>query len=229
LATVTALAACSSGTSGERASSKHPTGSNRGERPAHTQPQQVVVASVAFVHFDLREQCQWTADAVGYPVPCPTMLPAGTAVTPVPPQAHLHCHHLGIVAPGNACGPGAGIWRGWIAASSQTADEHLVLHGAPAGVHVPANVIFGPAWWRAETVKPLGAVRVAGRTMHWYHVRPKGQNEGTEFEDHLILVWNQAGHTYAYGFHVVSTFADMRALDLELVRHLVTIDPRPKQ
>jgi hypothetical protein len=35
-----------------------------------------------------------------------------------------------------------------------------------------------------------------------------------------------SGHTYAYGFHVVETFAEARALDLELVRYLVIARPR---
>jgi hypothetical protein len=201
-----------------------------GERLARGQSRQVVggEVSVAFVHVDLREQCRWTADAVGYPVPCPTMLPAGTITTPVPPQAHLRCHHLGIVSPGDACGRVQELWRGWIAGSSQTQSEHLVVFGAPAGVHVPAHVIFGPAWYRAETVQPRGVARVAGKTMHWYYVRPTRGNEGTEMEHHLVLVWTQSGHTYAYGFHVVYTLSLARALDLELARHLVTIYPRSK-
>ena len=55
--------------------------------------------------------------------------------------------------------------------------------------------------------------------MRWYFV-PPNLNEGSAFQQHLVLVWTTAGHAYAYGFHVVDTIADARALDLELVRHL---------
>lgn len=57
-------------------------------------------------------------------------------------------------------------------------------------------------------------------TMRWYFV-PPNLNEGSAFQQHLVLVWTTAGHTYAYGFHGVDTIADARALDLELVRHLL--------
>jgi hypothetical protein len=33
------------------------------------------------------------------------------------------------------------------------------------------------------------------------------------------------GSIYAFGFHVVTTMAAARALDLELVRHLVVVKP----
>ena len=53
--------------------------------------------------------------------------------------------------------------------------------------------------------------------MRWYFV-PPNLNEGSAFQQHLVLVWTTVGHTYAYGFHGVDTIADARALDLELVR-----------
>jgi hypothetical protein len=61
--------------------------------------------------------------------------------------------------------------------------------------------------------------------MHWYYVGPTA-NEHSAFTGHLVLVWTASGHTYAYGFHVLTTLADARKLDLELVRHLVTVHPR---
>jgi hypothetical protein len=46
--------------------------------------QSIEVAGVTFVRVtaQLREQCQRTANAVGYPVPCPTLLPLGLTPTP---------------------------------------------------------------------------------------------------------------------------------------------------
>ena len=52
---------------------------------------------------------------------------------------------------------------------------------------------------------------------------PAKTNNGSAFMDHLAMVWTSAGHTYAYGFHVVATTAEVRALDLEVARHLVMV------
>jgi hypothetical protein len=73
-------------------------------------------------------------------------------------------------------------------------------------------------------VQPRGVVRIMGRLTRWYFV-PPSENQGSAFAGHLVLVWNASGHTYAYGVHVLQTFAIAKALDLELVRHLVTVPP----
>ncbi len=71
---------------------------------------------------------------------------------------------------------------------------------------------------------PRGRVTIGRQIMRWYFV-PPAQNDGSAFANHLTLVWAVAGHTYAYGFHVVSTLAQAKALDLELVRHLTVVRP----
>jgi hypothetical protein len=73
----------------------------------------------------------------------------------------------------------------------------------------------------------MGAVTVDGTRMRWYFV-PAQANEGSAFMHHLVLVWNASGHTYAYGFHVVTTSRDARALDVEVVEHLVEVRPDAK-
>jgi hypothetical protein len=103
--------------------------------------------------------------------------------------------------------------------------QHLVILGAPKIVRNPAAAIDGPAMLPGSRVQPRGPVHVAGRLMRWYFVTP-GLNDGSAFMGHLVLVWDAYGHTYAYGFHVLQTFAIAKALDLELVRHLVTVSPR---
>jgi len=40
-----------------------------------------------------------------------------------------------------------------------------------------------------------------------------------------VLVWTQAGHTYAIGFHAVTTFTAAAALDYQLVRQLQLVGP----
>jgi hypothetical protein len=71
-------------------------------------------------------------------------------------------------------------------------------------------------------------VVVNGILMRWYYV-PPNLNIGSAFAHHLVLVWNAAGHTYAYGFHVVDGLANARARDLELARHLVMIEPHGRK
>ena len=61
--------------------------------------------------------------------------------------------------------------------------------------------------------------------MRWYYVAPK-TNIGSAFMHHLVLVWTLSGHTYAYGFHVVDTFAEAHAMDVELVQHLLYVHPQ---
>jgi hypothetical protein len=188
-------------------------------------------ATVDFVRFVpaapiVRQACQQTADAVGYAVPCPTLLPVGIEPTP----GYHGCHFYFVAAMG-VPGCGGAVWRGWffgsiMVDSAYTAGfQHLVVQGMPSVVGNPVQAIDGPGRLiRGAGVKPLGAVNVQGMTMRWYFV-PPNLNEGSAFQQHLVLVWTTAGHTYAYGFHVVDTIADARALDLELVRHLVSVKP----
>lgn len=103
--------------------------------------------------------------------------------------------------------------------------QHLCMQAAPRVVDNPARAIDGPGMFPGSRVRPRGSVTIAGHRMHWYYV-PRATNGGSAFMGHLVLVWTAAGHTYAYGFHVLHTLAQARALDMELVRHLVTVRPR---
>lgn len=174
------------------------------------------------------KQCRQAANAVGYPVPCPTMLPRGLR-----PTSGGHGCRFGIVA---AWGPprckGATTeWHGWIVGSSQvyaagSVVQQLDLQGAPRAVHNPIAAIYGPGdtgqFGRKLRVHPRGTVRMSGRVMRWYYVPNDAYDD---MVNHLVLVWTASGHTYAYGFQVTSTVAEARALDRELVRHLVTVEP----
>jgi hypothetical protein len=179
------------------------------------------VASIRFVAASplVRRQCDRTADRVGYPVPCPMLLPAGSAASP-PVQ------DCGLPIIGPAGNPGCGQrWRGWVVGSSTNCCEHLVLQAAPRVIRNPARAIDGPGWWPGDRVEARGSVRVGAQVMRVFYV-PPARNEGSAFAHHLVFVWDAEGHTYAYGFHVVDTSAATRAMDLELVRHLRTSRPR---
>ena len=189
-------------------------------------------ATVDFVQFvaapsTVHKECQQTADTVRYAVPCPTLLPIGMEPTP---GAH-GCRFAFVAAHTTAPNCGGAIWRGWIFGSVQVDSpyytagfQHLVVEGAPHAV-TPVHAIDGPGKLPPGTrVKALGIAKVNGTTMRWYFV-PPNRNYESAFQQHLVLVWTVSEHTYAYGFHVVGTLAEARALDLELARHLAVVEP----
>jgi hypothetical protein len=45
------------------------------------------------------------------------------------------------------------------------------------------------------------------------------------FRGHLVLLWNDSGHTFVDGCHVVATVAMARALDIELDAHRRMLHP----
>lgn len=176
----------------------------------------------------VRRECQQTANAVQYAVPCPGLLPQG--MKPFPP---VHGCDLQIVSPGDKPSCGGVEWHGWFVGDGEVVHGHLLvahlaLQGAPRVIVNPARAIDGPAMFRGSRVDPRGKVRVAGKLMHWYFA-PPATNQGSAFAGHLVLVWNSDGHTYAYGFHVLQTLAAARALDLELARHLVATRPHSER
>ena len=160
-------------------------------------------------------------------MPCPTLLPVGMEPTP---GAH-RCRFAFVAAHTTAPDCGGAIWRGWIFGSVQVDSryytagfQHLVVEGAPHAV-TPVHAIDGPGKLPPGTrVEALGVAKVNGTAMRWYFV-PPNRNYESAFQQHLVLVWTAAGHTYAYGFHVVATLAVARALDLELARHLIVVEP----
>ena len=170
---------------------------------------------------EVRQECQRTADTVGYVVPCPTYLPTDTRATPSPAPG---CRFAIIAAWGPPRCKIATQWRGWIFGTSQDQYEHLVLQGAPRVVRNPTRAIDGPGPLHRAHVQPRGTTTIAGHEMRWYYVSPK-TNDGSAYMHHLVLVWTTSGHTYAYGFHLVTTIADTRALDRELVSHLSYVKP----
>lgn len=174
----------------------------------------------------LRRRCARVAHEVGYAVPCPTLLPRGLTATP-----GTHGCQLGIVGAGGTSGCGK-PWRRWIVGSSQVVGsnaggagfQHLVLGGAPRVERSAARAIDGPTMVAGSRVERRGRLRV-GAIRGWFYYVPFATNIGSAFTGHLVMVWTASGHTYAYGFHVVDGIAEARALDLEVARHLVMVDP----
>lgn len=195
--------------------------------PPVTSERVQTIASVPFarVSWVVSGECQNTADAVNYAIPCPTLLPLGIDAT-----SPVHGCRFAIVA--QVGWPGCSDVRpdGWFFGSGDVSGppgggdagfQHLILFGAPRVITDPARAVDGPAVY-PQRVLPRGTVRIGRTLMRWYLVPP---DNPSAFRRHLVLLWTTTGHTYVYGFHVTSTVAVARALDLELVNHLTMVAP----
>jgi hypothetical protein len=163
-------------------------------------------------------KCRRTANAVGYPVPCPSRVPAGLFATP-----SVGGCRLGIIGPGGI-GACSHAWRGWVVGSSETNDQHLVLVASPHPLQDPAKVVNGPAWYHGARVRPLGSVEMKGAQLQAVYV-PPGTNDGSAFAHHVVLIWTAGGHTYAVGFHDVAGIRETLALDVALARGIRLVAP----
>jgi hypothetical protein len=163
------------------------------------------------------EQCQHAANAVGYPVPCPRLLPFETR--PYPPGPFVH-HGIGPSRKsifGSMAFPAAGTDL----AVPFTSEGHLVISAEPTGTNL-RHLLYGPEPDpRYDHVVREGAARVLG--VRGEFVRVLATNTESIFLDHLIIVWSSGAHLYAVGFHRVNQAS--RALDLAVARSVVLVPP----
>lgn len=161
----------------------------------------------------VRRQCERAARQLGYPVPCPGMLPKRSYSTP---PVISGCR-LRLV------GPGCFQWRHWLAGSiefpSTVRVGHLIIQGSPRP-RSPARFAHGPAWGPGANVETVGHERLRGRIAQWIEV-PEG--EGSALGGHLLLMWTEGEHTYGIGFHGYDTGA--RTLDLTVARSSTMVSP----
>jgi hypothetical protein len=165
------------------------------------------------------EQCQHAASAVGYPAPCPRLLPSGT--TPYPPANGFVATGLGPSSNSvveNMVFPAAGTR---LTVSPFDSQGHLVIWGSPKGTNLQ-HLLYGPAPDpRYDHVVRVGTARVRGIRAEF--VRVLATNTGSIFLDHLVIAWSSGGHLYAVGFHRVNEAS--RALDLAIARSIVLVPP----
>lgn len=164
--------------------------------------------------------CRTSARTLGYPVPCPTRIPAGLTETGTngPTGCALH-----IIGPGGI-GECAKSWRGWVVGSSATRSEHLVITASPAPVRNDARVVNGPAWYPKARVEPLTWLTINGRRVRAVFV-PQATNDGSAFAHHVVLIWTVGQHTYGVGFHDVRGLQRTLELDEELVESIRLVGP----
>src|SRR4051812_12151387 len=130
----------------------------------------------------LRAKCQTTANEVGYPVPCPTLVPDGL----IPTRGYGGCQ-LAIVGPGGVRGCGK-AWRGWVIGSNETSDQHLVIAASPRPLRSAAKVVNGPGWYPGAQVRRLRSLTINGWRVRAVYV-PPATNDGSAFASHVVLIW----------------------------------------
>lgn len=167
-------------------------------------------------------ECIKTANAVGYPVPCPTRLLPGMQAYGGDPSRGPRCQST-FIAPAN-CSSG---WPHWVVGSSAVGDpagqfQHLVIVASPHPIRSYARVINGPAWYPGASERLGGWLTIHGWRARWVVVPPP-TNDGSAFAGHIVLVWTTGGHTYAVGFHDVSP--NTRRLDFVLIRSIRLVRP----
>ena len=207
LAVALALAALASGSC-----------SGRGEVSATGAPPKPSASPLVRAPPELRAKCQATADAVGYPVPCPTRVPEDLTAT----RAIGRCE-LDIIGPGGV-GRCSRTWRGWVVGSSETNDQHLVIVASPRALRSDARVVNGPGWYPGARVRPLRSLTINGWRMRAVYV-PFGTNDGSAFARHVVLIWTVRGHTYGIGFHNVQGLNTTLGLDAALARGVRLVTP----
>jgi hypothetical protein len=184
-------------------------GSLNNEQPKPTPPPKLVQASTR-----LLAKCQRTATKLGYPVPCPTLVPDGLV-----PTAGIGCR-LDII--GRGCGR---PWRKWAFGSSETADQHLVITASPRPLQNFAKLVNGPGWYAAARVRPLRSFTLNGWEMRAVYA-PPATNDGSAFAHHIVLIWTVDAHTYGVGFHNVHGIRATLDLDLALAHGMRLVVPQ---
>jgi hypothetical protein len=196
-------------------------GCSGGDGATVTQGQPPMASASQFVRAsaELLAKCRATADSVGYPVPCPTQVPAGLAAT----RGIGGCE-LDILGPGGIGGC-ARAWRNWVVGSSETNDQHLVIVASPRALRNYAKVVNGPAWYPSARVRPLRWLTIKGWRMRAVYV-PFGTNDGSAFARHVVLIWTVGDHTYGVGFHDVHGLRQTLDLDMALARGVSLVAPK---
>jgi hypothetical protein len=166
---------------------------------------------------ELLAMCRATARSVGYPVPCPTRVPAGL----VGVGGSSRCV-LEIIGAG--CPTTPPCWCGWVVGAGVSGTHDLALLASPRPIAGYARLVNGPAWYPAARTRPLGWIVVNGRRMREVWV-PAASNDGSSFSDHLALIWSGVGHTYAIGFQNVDGMAETLRLDRILAGGIRMISP----
>jgi hypothetical protein len=181
----------------------------RARNPKAVRPASVEIAGIKLVRAEtaVGRECLDLARRVGYPLPCPRLLPEYATPYWGRPTGNNQFFQAGRAA-----------LRGWVTLSvnfvhSPETDDHLVISAAPKRVDA-RHLVFKPRPYPGAELRPAGHTRLHGREAKWFYV---SQGESI-YLGHTVLVWSEAGHTYAVGFHGRGTV--IRELGLAVARRI---------
>src|SRR5947209_1112599 len=162
---------------------------------------------------DLLQACQRTADAVRFPVPCPTRVPRGSAPTHL--SVNLPC--VGWMAPG--CDGASSDAISSIEWPSMSRAGHLVIFAVPRPVTASEVICLAPRC-------PGGGIQRSkssdfAPSAAFYRVALDSESA---FAGHTVLVWTANLHTYALGVHARDSAAER--VDLAIARNVTLVAPR---
>lgn len=191
-------------------------GEKAAEKPRGSTPMRIADIELVRSTSLVRRQCKATARRLGYPVPCPTLLPDKAQPTRVvgpsagSPFAFDFIH------------PGFGAFSRWAVLSidfpSDKVESHLVIMASPTSVSPRSFAYLDPS--PVENVMIEGAVRFRGRQARWVLVPP---TSSSIVGGHTVLLWSRNGHTYGVGFHGKGKL--IRALDQAVAEAVRLVEP----
>jgi hypothetical protein len=182
-------------------------------------PQVVAGVQLAPVNAAVRQNCQSTADWLGYSVPCPQILPIGSQPTDLP-CVGIGCQRY--IAPGTLTAGGTQWAFGSINFPASFRVGHLVIQAAPRPEAIAPFIYLEAVSHTVGAVQVTGTRSIRGRR---YTVVLVPMANGGAFAGHTVLVWTIGGHTYGLGFHQHDPGA--LALDIAVVRSVVLVRPTP--
>jgi hypothetical protein len=172
-----------------------------GYRPAPLPPGDALVHGIYLLPTgsDVHAACQASADAVGFPVPCPGLLPT---------HAYWQC----------PCVSNFGfLLMAWGAAPSNYVGDE------PGSIHLVFAASLDPAspWVTCADATSLGSDALGGINGALMDCSPASETNG----GHMLFSWQTGGLTYVVSAHGHSS--TNRELLAVLMRHLTVVSPAP--
>ena len=200
---------------------RHQSGSTTGTGPLSAR----TVEGVRFVPVlhqrsrpgsDVQKDCRRTATAVGFPVPCPRLLPA--EAQPTSPGPACPTRYVAMYIHPACVGHGLAFLSVEWPANRRVG--HLVI-SATQRAFEPRRAIAAPVPPVAtDTVQIMGATTVRGRHALWLKIPGISSSA---YGGHTVLFWKEGGHSYLVGFHGHDPAA--RSLDVVVARTLILVRP----
>jgi hypothetical protein len=174
------------------------------------------------IHFvqaphEIQGQCRRTAKRLGYPVPCPRLLPDNSTPTPIDDPALRELPYADEYVR-----PGFRGYRRWMFLTVEfptaTREGHLVISASPQPVDAHHFMSLRPS--SDDKLDRVERLRFRGSSTEVVRVLV---SDGSIFQRHTVLMWPEGGHTYGVGFHGLDKEAE--GLNLEVASKIELVGP----